>query len=93
MSDFRILENTDNSDFSCPPVLQISASQGKPQGSEAFFETGKTQPKCFLSRAIRARISLVYDNIRRELDDASRPNDSTLGETKKRKIEMKFSSN
>lgn len=30
ISDFRILENTDNSDFSCSPVLQISASQGKP---------------------------------------------------------------
>lgn len=50
------------------------------------------QPKCFLSRVIRARISPVYYNIRRELDDVSRPNDCTLGETKKRKIEMKFSS-
>lgn len=83
-----MLDNTDNSDFSCSVVLQISVTQGGPQGPKAFLETGKTQPKCFLSRVIKARISPVYCTIRRGLEDASRPNDCTLEGTEKSQNDM-----
>lgn len=69
--------------FLCCSVVIVYTK--KAQGSRAFPETGKTQPTCFLSRIIGARVNIVHSNTRRELvGTGTQKNDCKLKETKKK---------